>query len=85
MHYVFNPDHYIGIVIANTTLSYKYILFPIIVMCYIHYVQRFYCYSAFHMFSMFSYLALHVLWLSSASHYTEINKVVKVIYITPSA
>jgi hypothetical protein len=24
VHYVFNPDHYIGIVIANTTLSYKY-------------------------------------------------------------
>ena len=24
MHYVFNPDHYIGIVIANTTLLYKY-------------------------------------------------------------
>jgi hypothetical protein len=23
MHYVFNPDHYIGIVIANTTLLYK--------------------------------------------------------------
>ena len=23
-HYVFNPDHYIGIVIANTTLLYKY-------------------------------------------------------------
>ena len=25
MHYVFNPDHYIGIVIANTTLLYKYV------------------------------------------------------------
>jgi hypothetical protein len=24
MHYVFNPDHYIGIVIANTTLLYNY-------------------------------------------------------------
>ena len=24
VHYVFNPDHYIGIVIANTTLLYKY-------------------------------------------------------------
>jgi hypothetical protein len=23
VHYVFNPDHYIGIVIANTTLLYK--------------------------------------------------------------
>jgi hypothetical protein len=23
MHYVFNPDHYIGIVIANTTLLYN--------------------------------------------------------------
>ena len=23
MHYVFNPDHYIGVVIANTTLLYK--------------------------------------------------------------
>jgi hypothetical protein len=23
VHYVFNPDHYIGIVIANTTLFYK--------------------------------------------------------------
>jgi len=53
VHYVFNPDHYIGIVIATTTLLYKYILFPIIGMCYIHYVQIFYCYSAFHMFSMF--------------------------------
>ena len=27
MHYVFNPDHYIGIVIANTTLLYKYNIF----------------------------------------------------------
>jgi hypothetical protein len=27
VHYVFNPDHYIGIVIANTTLLYYYI-FP---------------------------------------------------------
>ena len=26
MHYVFNPDHYIDIVIANTTLLYNYIL-----------------------------------------------------------
>jgi len=25
VHYVFNPDHYIGIVIANTTLLYKYV------------------------------------------------------------
>jgi hypothetical protein len=25
VHYVFNPDHYIGIVIANTTFLYKYI------------------------------------------------------------
>ena len=24
VHYVFNPDHYFGIVIANTTLLYKY-------------------------------------------------------------
>ena len=24
VHYVFSPDHYIGIVIANTTLLYKY-------------------------------------------------------------
>jgi hypothetical protein len=24
VHYVFNPNHYIGIVIANTTLLYKY-------------------------------------------------------------
>ena len=24
MHYVFNPDHYIGIVIANTTLVYNF-------------------------------------------------------------
>ena len=24
VHYVFNPDHYIGIIIANTTLLYKY-------------------------------------------------------------
>ena len=24
MHYVFNPDHFIGIVISNTTLLYKY-------------------------------------------------------------
>jgi len=24
VHYVFNPDHYIGIVIANTPLLYKY-------------------------------------------------------------
>jgi hypothetical protein len=24
MHYVFNPDHYIGRVIANTTLLYNY-------------------------------------------------------------
>jgi len=24
VHYVFNPDHYIGIVIANTTLLYKW-------------------------------------------------------------
>jgi hypothetical protein len=24
VHYVFNPDHYIGIVIANTKLLYKY-------------------------------------------------------------
>jgi hypothetical protein len=24
VHYVFNPDHYIGIAIANTTLLYKY-------------------------------------------------------------
>jgi hypothetical protein len=23
VHYVFNPDHYIGIVIANATLLYK--------------------------------------------------------------
>jgi hypothetical protein len=28
VHYAFNPDHYIGIVIANTTLLYKYILSP---------------------------------------------------------
>ena len=27
VHYVFNPDHYIGIVIANTTLLYDYALF----------------------------------------------------------
>ena len=27
VHYVFNPDHYIGIVIANTTLLYKQELF----------------------------------------------------------
>ena len=25
VHYVFNPDHYIGVVIANTTLLYKWI------------------------------------------------------------
>ena len=25
VHYVFNPNHYIGIVIANTTLLYKYL------------------------------------------------------------
>jgi hypothetical protein len=24
VHYVFNPDHYLGIVIANTTLLYNY-------------------------------------------------------------
>ena len=29
VHYIFNPDHYIGIVIANTTLLYKYIYFLI--------------------------------------------------------
>jgi hypothetical protein len=27
VHYVFNSDHYIGIVIANTTLLYKYFVF----------------------------------------------------------
>jgi hypothetical protein len=27
--HVFNPDHYIGIVIANTTLLYNYIYFVV--------------------------------------------------------
>jgi hypothetical protein len=33
MHYVINPDQYIGIVIANTTLLYNYIL------CDVHFIS----------------------------------------------
>ena len=34
VHYVFNPDHYIGIVIANTTL--------ILLLCWLLYVDNIY-------------------------------------------